>query len=114
MPKPGVVVLAVILAVSLAAAVAAPPPPARAQVPMGTAMACHDRAEIARQLGATYEEAPVSLGVQTNGNLLEVFASPRTGTWTIVSTAPDGEACVVAAGESWETLEAVAASGSAI
>lgn len=71
---------------------------------MDTAMPCHDRAEIARQLGRGYDEAPVSVGVQTNGNLLEVFSSAETGTWTIVSTEPSGLACVVAAGDGWQAL----------
>jgi hypothetical protein len=79
--------------------------PVLAEVPTGaTAAACDDHAEVARLLGAKYQEAPVSLGLQSNGYLLEVFSSRQTGTWTIVSVAPDGEACVVAAGEHWETM----------
>lgn len=97
MPKPGPVAL--LLAIFLPASMAA-----SAQVPVGTPMPCAARAELVRQLGATYQEAPVSLGVQKNGYLLEVFASSDTGSWTIVSTAPDGAACVVAAGEHWQSL----------
>ena len=67
-------------------------------------MPCHDYAEIARQLRATYEEAPVSLGLQTDGNLLQVFSSSTTGSWTIVSTSPTGLACVLAAGQHWQSL----------
>jgi hypothetical protein len=67
---------------------------------------CSAYTEIARQLGDRYEEAPVSLGLQSNGNLLQVFASPTNGTWTIVSTAPDGFACVMAVGENWELVKA--------
>jgi hypothetical protein len=67
-------------------------------------MPCHDYAEIARQLRATYEEAPVSLGLQTDGNLLQVFSSQKTGSWTIVSTSPSGLACVLAAGQHWESV----------
>jgi hypothetical protein len=70
-------------------------------------MPCHDYAEIARQLQATYEEAPVSLGLQTDGNVLQVFSSKRTGSWTIVSTSPGGLACVLAAGQHWENLTPV-------
>jgi hypothetical protein len=86
--------------------------PALAQPPSVTA-ACDDHAEIARQLRVKYQEAPVSLGLQSNGYLLEVFSSRKTGTWTIVSVAPNGEACVVAAGEHWEMM-AGAVSGPAI
>ena len=49
-------------------------------------------------------EAPVSLGLQADGNLLQVFSSPATGSWTIVSTSPGGLACVLAAGQNWETV----------
>jgi hypothetical protein len=66
---------------------------------------CHRYDEIARQLGSRYKEAPVSLGVQTNGHLLQVFASPERGTWTILSTSPTGVACVIAAGSSWESMQ---------
>lgn len=66
---------------------------------------CHRYDEIARQLVGRYKESPVSLGVQTNGNLLQVFASPDSGTWTILSTTPSGLTCVIAAGKSWESLK---------
>jgi hypothetical protein len=65
---------------------------------------CFSYAEVARQLKGTYEEAPVSLGLQANGNLLQVFNSAKSGSWTIVSTSPDGMACILAAGRSWENL----------
>lgn len=34
---------------------------------------------------------------------IEVYASPD-GTWTIVTTRPDGMSCLMAAGQAWETL----------
>lgn len=80
-------------------------PTATAEVPSGVVrMLCHDYKELVRQLGARYDEVPVSIGLQSNGNLLQVFSSPRTGTWTILSVAPDGTGCVVAAGRSWESM----------
>jgi hypothetical protein len=66
---------------------------------------CHDYGEIARQLADRYKEAPVSAGLQANGHLLQVFRSPESGTWTILSTAPGGLTCIVAAGRGWETIE---------
>ena len=71
--------------------------------PAGT-IPCFRYEDVARQLGATYAEAPASLGIQSNGNLLQVFTSADTGTWTIVSTTPGGMACVLAAGDRWESL----------
>jgi hypothetical protein len=75
-----------------------------AQAQMMPSLPCHLYTEVARQLGASYDEAPVSLGLQSNGNLLQVFASTKSGTWTIVSTTPNGLACILAAGENWEDL----------
>ena len=62
-------------------------------------MPCHDAREIARQLSGKYEEAPVAFGMQTNGNLLQVYASDAKDTWTVVSTTPGGMSCIVAAGK---------------
>lgn len=75
-------------------------------LPLVTALPCSDYVEVKRQLGARYDEAPVSLGLQSNGNMLQVFASPRSGSWTIVSTSPSGLACILAAGRGWEALAA--------
>lgn len=65
---------------------------------------CYSYAEVARQLAGDYHEAPVSLGLQADGNLLQVFSSRATGSWTIVSTSPQGVACVLAAGQHWENV----------
>jgi hypothetical protein len=73
--------------------------------PVPVRLPCFSYAEVARQLKGTYEEAPVSLGLQANGNLLQVFNSAKSGSWTIVSTSPDGTACILAAGRNWENLK---------
>lgn len=80
--------------------------PAGAQAPLpGPRLPCHDYGEIARQLAERYKEAPVSAGLQANGHLLQVFRSAETGTWTILSTAPGGPTCIVAAGKGWQSIE---------
>jgi hypothetical protein len=83
-------------------AAAQPPPPTAFPGAGGPPLPCSDYGEVRRQLGARYGEAPVSLGLQSNGNVLQVFASARSGSWTIVSTSPSGLACVIAAGRGWE------------
>ena len=70
----------------------------------GMRMPCHNATEIAKQLSSKYEEAPVAFGLQSNGNLLQVYASEDKNTWTVVSTTPAGLSCIVAAGKSWESL----------
>jgi hypothetical protein len=78
--------------------------PLAAQSQGGVRMPCHDTAEIAKQLSSKYEEAPVAFGLQSNGNLLQVYSSLEKDTWTVVSTTPNGMSCIVAAGKKWESL----------
>ena len=69
----------------------------------GVRMPCDKSQEVARQLSSRYDEAPIAFGLQSNGNLLQVYASEDGGTWTIVSTSPTGISCIVGAGKRWET-----------
>ncbi len=69
--------------------------PSRAQ---GT---CAPRTDLARLLSQRHDETPVALGLASNGNLMEVFASRLGETWTLVMSMPNGISCVIAAGESW-------------
>ena len=70
----------------------------------GMRMPCHNASEIAKQLSSKYDEAPVAFGLQSNGNLLQVYSSEEKNTWTVVSTTPAGMSCIVAAGKRWESL----------
>jgi hypothetical protein len=70
----------------------------------GMWMPCHNATEIAKQLSSKYDEAPVAFGLQSNGNLLQVYSSEDKDTWTVVSTTPGGLSCIVAAGKRWESL----------
>ena len=87
-----------------AAAVVFAAVPAAAEAEQQTRRPCHDYGEIHKQLSKKYDEAPVAFGLQTNGNLLQIYASEDKGTWTVISTSPAGLACIVAAGKSWEAL----------
>ncbi len=64
---------------------------------------CGERRAVVANLEKTYSEAPVSIGLASNGAVIEVLASP-TGTFTIILTQPNDLSCVMAAGESWENL----------
>ncbi|WGF87011.1 hypothetical protein [Marinivivus vitaminiproducens] len=55
-------------------------------------------------LSRQYAETPIGLGLKTDGDLLQIFASRKTGTWTVLSIRPDGTSCVVAAGRSWQEI----------
>jgi len=98
---------ALTVAVAVAAAVAAP----------GAALAegrnCGDRNAIVQRLENNYGEARTGAGLSDgNSSMIEIFASEETGTWTILLTRPDGQSCLVAAGDNWQGgIEALAANG---
>lgn len=81
-------------------------PPAAAQQARSTVgpQTCNSHGDLVDILRRTYAEEPNALGLQGNGHLLEVFVSKKTGSWTIVSTQPDGTSCIVAAGQYWRVL----------
>jgi len=66
--------------------------------------ACAKRQAIAESLKNKHQEVPLSVGVASNGTVIEVFAS-ESGSFTIVNTRPDGLSCLIAAGENWQAIE---------
>jgi hypothetical protein len=102
MRRPGLLLSAMVFACGAFAS------PLGAQMaPANPRMPCHNATEIAKQLSNKYDEAPVAFGLQSNGNLLQVYSSEEKGTWTVVSTTPAGMSCIVAAGKRWESLPRV-------
>ncbi len=67
---------------------------------------CGERANFLKHLGKNHQEAPTSMGLTSTGKIIEVFTS-EGGTWTILITDPDGNSCLVAAGEAWEAIERI-------
>ena len=63
-------------------------------------MMCGDRSKVADTLEQKYSETPVSIGLASNGSVIEVFAAP-SGTWTIIMTQPTGQSCLIGSGENW-------------
>lgn len=61
---------------------------------------CGERTEFVSKLNNGYAEKPVSLGLASNGAMIEVFAS-ENGTFSIIVTQPGGTSCLVAAGDNW-------------
>ena len=64
---------------------------------------CAKHGDVSSQLKKNYAEIPVSVGLASNGTVVQVFASDQ-GSFTIVMVRPDGLTCLVAAGEGWEAL----------
>jgi hypothetical protein len=67
---------------------------------------------LAAELGKSFGEAPIAHAFRDDnlappgGVLVEFYTNPDTGTWTMVQIAPDGTACITAAGQMWEAVEA--------
>lgn len=65
---------------------------------------CTMRADLVKMLGDKYKEQPSGQGLVGDRAMLEVYVSDK-GTFTIVSSYPNGVACIIAAGNSWEAME---------
>ncbi len=76
-------------------------PPVHAQ----TARNCADHQIVVERLAERYGETRQSIGLATNNQVVEVFASLDTGTWTITVTSVSGLTCLVAAGGAFERLD---------
>ena len=66
--------------------------------------ACDSRKNVVKELAEKYKEQPVHRGIDANGHMLEIFVS-KDGTWTAVTTRPNGMACLNASGVAWETIK---------
>lgn len=73
---------------------------------------CAARDKVVGVLAAKYGETRHGIGIASNNTVMEVFASEKTGTWTITVTMPTGVTCMVASGQGYEALaEAVPVPG---
>ncbi|KPN62742.1 hypothetical protein SAMN04488527_12818 [Aliiroseovarius crassostreae] len=78
------------------AASLAPPIPAAHAMP-----SCAPRPDLVEKLSGQYREGLVGGGLQNHKELLEVWSSPETGSFTILVTHANGVSCIVAAGRNW-------------
>ncbi len=72
--------------------------PALAQPP-----ACAEHKQITDRLATMFSELRIGIGMGGDGNVVELFASEQ-GSWTILVTFPRGLTCLIAAGESWQSI----------
>jgi hypothetical protein len=70
------------------------PLPAAAQL-------CGQRDAVITQLAQEFAEKPVAVGMAGNGAVVELLTS-AAGSWTLLMNFPNGTACVMSTGESWE------------
>jgi len=71
--------------------------------------ACTEREAAIRHLEGKFSEAPVAMGLTNIGSVLEVLTSEEGRSWTMLVTMPNGNTCLVAAGEAWKTIPSIAA-----
>ena len=65
---------------------------------------CGPRDTVVDRLNSSYGETRKSIGLGANNQVVEVFASEETGTWTITVTTVQGVTCLVASGQAYEAL----------
>jgi len=66
---------------------------------------CADRASVVDRLAVEYGETHQAIGLASAREVVEIFASDETGSWTITVTGPDGRTCLVAAGTCFERFD---------
>ena len=66
---------------------------------------CADRDNVVERLAAEYGETRQAIGLASSSQVMELFASEETGSWTITVTRTDGTTCLVAAGQNYEALD---------
>ena len=76
-----------------------------ASVAFGQQDNCAVRDQVVARLEENYGESRQSIGMAAQNQVVEVYASIKTGTWTITVTLPNGMTCLVASGQSFERLE---------
>ncbi|MDH3194739.1 MAG: hypothetical protein OEL78_00350 [Hyphomicrobiales bacterium] len=64
---------------------------------------CGPHRRIVEVLAGKYGEAPRAIGSVSRNHLMEVYVS-ETGSWTILVTSADGNACIIASGGDWEDV----------
>jgi len=65
---------------------------------------CEPRAKMRAILEIEYGAEMTGQGLRGPDVVLEIWSSPRNGDWTLVQSYANGQACVVAMGEGWESL----------
>ncbi|WP_375689072.1 hypothetical protein [Pseudooceanicola sp. LIPI14-2-Ac024] len=65
---------------------------------------CAPRDNVIARLAERYGESRKSIGIGANNQVVEMFASDESGTWTITVTSPTGLTCLVASGQAYEAM----------
>ena len=80
-------------------------PLAAPALPAAAAQRCGAHAQIVAQLAERYGESRQAIALDGANQVIEVFASDDTGSWTLLVTRADGRSCLLAAGQAYESLD---------
>ncbi|MEO3417124.1 hypothetical protein AAFO92_20910 [Roseovarius sp. CAU 1744] len=83
-------------------------PPAQAQ-----GIHCMPRDVLVQRLANNHDEELKGGGLQNAQQLLEIWSSDSTGSFTVFITRPNGQSCVVATGQNWMGMTKPSGQGSA-
>ena len=76
-----------------------------------SASACFQRDILVSTLAEKYSEAPTGGGMQNQSQVIEVWSSLKSGSFTIFVTQANGVSCVVATGKHWQSMTPVREEG---
>jgi hypothetical protein len=65
---------------------------------------CAPHEKMADALEAQYGEAAHMMGLAQDDTVMELYAAPQTGTWTLAVTMPNGVTCLIASGKNFEAI----------
>jgi hypothetical protein len=68
---------------------------------------CAKQGLMQKLLTEKYKETPVGVGTINQDRFMQLFVS-ADGTWTMLMTKTDGESCIVASGENWDSVPQLA------
>ena len=95
-PRPGTFLLLAVLLLMAGTTVSA-----EAQERMN----CNTREYMADALTTEYAEQPAGLGVTNDGTVVELWQGGGGSSWTLLLSMPNGNSCIVGAGNDWIQLE---------
>ena len=71
-----------------------------------SASMCASRERVVGMLASNFRERPAAIGMVDRNAVVEIFVSREQDTWTIVASDPDGNSCIISAGEGWQQTPA--------
>ena len=74
---------------------------------MAAAAVCGPHENLLETLDTTYGEQRVFQGLNTEGNLLQLFINEEKGSWTVLMVEPGGRACIMSDGQAGEQFDTI-------